>query len=403
MAVTLGFAAAAWPAYGSQPPEQAAPAADPQEDAEAATEPRLAERLLHEREILGTSFRGHLFIDGLPLSPDGLQIGKALELRRARLSFWRQLPRRWEVLGSAELNSGQFELKDLYTRRRFDRLGTLTVGNQSEPMGLDELTSSLSIPLLEPSLPTALVPGRNFGVMLGNRHGYFQYQLGAFGSGTEQEGRRDIGAALTGRLTHRWLGDGDNVRHLGIALSSRSVSGDEQFRSVPEIGIDQEFTVDTGIINGASRTRRVGLEYLQTFGRHALQGEVIAAHVERDAGTRLRFGGAYLQGTWTAWGEGPRYDEGDAVLARSPVASPAHWGDAWGRGNLAFSIRLSRIDLSDDDIVGGSQMNLTLGATWDISARTRLAANLVRLIDLSGPNAEAEGSTAIGVRFQYAF
>ncbi len=363
----------------------------------------MIERVLKPREVLGTTIRGHIFIDGLPLSPDGLQIGKAAELRRARISFGRQLPLRWEVLGSAELASGRVELRDLFVRRGFASLGTFTIGNQSEPMGLDELTSALSQPFLEPSLPTALVPRRNFGVMLANRNGDLHYQAGVFGSGTEQEGRRDLGSAITARLTHRRLLADGEVRHLGVALSSRNVNGREQFRSVPEIGIGQEFSVDTGGIDDTSRTLRAGAEYLATFSRVALQSEVLLVRVERDAATDLQFEGAYVQAAWTVWGDGARYDDGNAVLVRAPVADAVRRGEVFGRGNLAVSARLSSLDLSDDDIDGGRQVNLTLGATWDIGPRTRIAGNIVRVIDITGPNAQAKNTTALAVRFQYAF
>ncbi len=409
IATALACATASWSALGSEsplPPEDPAESREPaeaREPPEGPANPRLDERVLRERTVFGTMFRGHFFIDGLPLSPDGLQVGKAIELRRARLSFSRQLPLRWEVLGSAELSSGSFELRDLYVRRRFDPLGTFTVGNQSEPMGLDELTSALSQPLLEPGLPTALVPGRNFGIMVGNRYGDLHYQAGAFGSGTQQEGRRDVGSGLSARLTHRQRRDDDSVRHLGVSISSRSIDGGERFRSVPEIGINQPFSVDTGSIDDADRTLRAGIEYLATFGRYALQAEWIAARVGRAGGQDLQFQGTYVEATWTAWGEGARYDDGDAVLTRAPVASRARWGDAWRRGNLALSARLSRIDLSDEDIEGGQQLNLTLGASWATNPRTRLAANLVHFIAVSGPSAEADGDTAIAVRYQYAF
>ncbi len=400
-------AAAGPPATAStdtpEPEPEAASTEDKGADQEPPASPRLVERVLKPREVLGTTIRGHFFIDGLPLSPDGLQIGKAAELRRARISFGRQLPLRWEVLGSVELASGRVELRDLFVRRGFGSLGTFTIGNQSEPMGLDELTSALSQPFLEPSLPTALVPRRNFGVMLANRSGDLLYQAGVFGSGTEQEGRRDLGSAITARLTHRRLLADGEVRHLGVALSGRNVNGREQFRSVPEIGIGQEFSVDTGAIDDTSRTLRAGAEYLATFSRLALQGEVLVVRVERDAASDLEFGGAYLQAAWTVWGDGARYDDGNAVLVRAPVADAVRRGDAFGRGNLAVSARLSSIDLSDEDIDGGRQVNLTLGATWDIGPRTRIAGNVVRVLDITGPNAQAKDTTAVAVRFQYAF
>ena len=384
--------------------DEGQPAATPdQAQTDATTKRRFSERVLREREVLGTRFRGHLFVDGLPVSPDGAQIGKSLELRRLRVSFSRSLAFRWEVVGAAELASGRAELRDLFVRRYFDRLGTITVGNQSEPMGLEELTSQLVRPLLESSMATALVPGRNFGIVVGNRYGDFQYQAGVFGAGTEQEGRRELGTAFTGRLTHRSIDEHGDVRHLGISLSQRELAGSDNFRSVPEVGIGQEFLVNTGTIENAATTRRLGIEYLETFGRCSVRSEIMRVRVTRDTASELQFGGAYVEAGWVAWGDGARYNDGDAVQSRAAVNSNARWGDAWGRGNLSLSARLSRIDLSDADIVGGTQTNLTLGAAWDLSQRTRIAANLVHFVDLTGPNAQAEQSTALAIRYQYAW
>jgi phosphate-selective porin OprO/OprP len=415
LVVPLSAPAAVLDTQAAEPTRIAAPAidaadpavvpGDPVEEGRvgAAAEPKLVERVLRERQILGTRLRGNVFIDGLPVSPDQVQIGRALELRRARLSFSRQLARRWVAEGAVELASGRAELRDLYLRKNFDRLGAVTIGNQSEPMGLNELTSPLTQPLLEPSLATALVPGRNFGIAIGNRHDRLQYQAGVFGAGTQQEGRRDLGSAVTARLTHRVIDAFGEVRHVGLGFSHRELSSSEQFRSVPEVGVGQEQLVDTGVIDGSRKTLRASLEYIQTHGRWTVLGEVIGVRVSRDAASQLQFGGAYVEASWMAWGDGPRYADADAILSRSPVTSKATWGNAWGNGNLALTARLSRIDLSDDDIQGGTETNLTLGATWDLNQRTRLAANLVHFVELTGPNAAAESSLALAVRFQYAW
>ncbi len=52
---------------------------------------------------------------------------------------------------------------------------TETVGDQGEPKGLGESITALPQPLLEPNPPTALVPGRNIRIMVGNRCDDFQY------------------------------------------------------------------------------------------------------------------------------------------------------------------------------------------------------------------------------------
>jgi phosphate-selective porin len=125
--------------------------------------------------------------------------------------------------------------------------------------------------------------------------------------------------------------------------------------------------------------------------------------VTRVDAPELQFGGAFIEGGWVVWGDGMRYDDGKAVSSNAPVDTRARWGDAQGRGNLTLTARLSRIDLSDDDIQGGTETNLSLGAAWDLNDRTRIAANIVRFVELTGPNAEAEQSMALAIRYQYAW
>lgn len=382
---------------GSPPPTRGGVASD------AAQSP-LIERVLKPAKVLGTTLRGHLFIDGLPLRSDSEEFGRNLELRRARLSFERNVLQGWSVRGSVELVSGRAELKDFYVRRSFERVGTLTIGNHTEPFGMDRIASPLSQPFLERSLPTALAPDKTFGVSLSRRTGHWLLQGGLFGSGTRQEGVRDLGSALTVRTTRRWEVGGGDLLHVGLAYSHRRTDVDGlRFKTVPEIGLGTPILVDTGQIEGARDVDKLGLEFARTFGRAVLQAEPIVVRVTRTDAPALTFQGAAVQASWSVFGTPSLYDDVAGVFTRAPVDAPARWNEAWRRGNLSLSARLSRIDLTDRNVRGGTETNLTLGATWDLNSQMRLAANAVYLLDLTGRERAAEGSTSLAVRFQYAW
>lgn len=364
----------------------------------------LIERVLKPATVLGTTLRGHLFIDGLPLRSDSEEFGRNLELRRARVSFERNVLHGWSVRGSVELVSGRAELKDFYVRRTFERMGTFTIGNHTEPFGMDRITSPLTQPFLERSLPTALAPDRTFGVSLSQRAGPWLLQGGLFGSGTRQEGLRDLGSALTLRAVGRWETSDGDLLHAGLAYSHRRTDVDAlRFKTVPEIGLGTPILVDTGRIEGARDVDKLGLEFARTFGRTAVQAEPIAVRVTRSDASALSFQGASVQASWCVFGTPALYDDAAGVFTRAPVDAPAHWNDAWRRGNLILSARLSRIDLTDGNVRGGTETNLTLGATWDLNSHTRFAANAVHLLELTGPERAAEGSTSLAIRFQYAW
>jgi phosphate-selective porin OprO/OprP len=113
--------------------------------------------------------------------------------------------------------------EDLYIRYNgWGKQAVVTIGNQNEPFGLEQLESSKDISYLERSAVTeAYVPGRQEGILFSGQRGDVTYAVGIF----EDDSAGD-GAAVTGRVTYSPIKSSDQVLHLGLAYSNRAADVD---------------------------------------------------------------------------------------------------------------------------------------------------------------------------------
>jgi phosphate-selective porin OprO/OprP len=149
----------------------------------------------------------------------------------------------------------------------------------------------------------------------------------------------------------------------------------------------------------------MGLEAAYIDGPGSVHGEYIASRVDRDDGlSTLAFHGGYVQAAWFLTGESLPYLADTGVLGRlrpkSRFTLKNPTGVAW-----ELAVRLSGIDLNDDDIIGGEELNLTLGVTWYLDKYTKVMANYVDVIDVDRPGSEFDGNdlNIFQLRFQIEF
>ena len=64
-------------------------------------------------------------------------------------------------------------------------------------------------------------------------------------------------------------------------------------------------------------------------------------------------------------------------------------GGGWGAFELAF--RASYADLTDKDIIGGRESNLSFGVNWYLTEKIRLMANMIKVLDVDRPGSEYDG------------
>lgn len=354
--------------------------------------------------IACTRVHGYLMMDAATYSRDAPE-SSHFSVRRADINFQRMVWRDWLFYADGELVSGNLEFKDVYVRKQIKRLGTLTIGNQKEPFGLEQYGSFRNSTFLERATISALAPSRSIGIASNDFHGPWVWSYGFFTAGSKDEGRTQRGVAITGRMAHVTKLS-DSIYHLAASFSTRHAGSnhEQRFKSSPEVQLSSgDIFLDTGNIAHANGVTRYGLEAAHVYGPLSWQAEMTQAHVTRSDGlSSLTFRGWYAYASWFLTDDTRPYNDGNATFGAVSPRSP--WNGRGG-GALEVAVRLSRTNLDDEDVRGGKETNLTLGLNWYLDRQVRLSLNLVHALDLDKPGAQSSGKhpSALVGRFQYQF
>jgi phosphate-selective porin OprO and OprP len=314
-----------------------------------------------------------------------------VELRRARIKLAGDailgVPFRYKV--EFGYVPGSFSLSDFYVAVPDIRvLGTLQVGQFAPSMGLQLLTSSWDIELMEPAATLqALGPKTSPGFRVGQPFldGRGTWSIGAYGGGpgTGEYGSttEDMTSAIA-RLT--WLAvdriDADasmrnRFLHIGLSGSRQQSSGGEvRYRSRPESYI-APYVIDTGTIL-TDRAYTLGAELLWVDGPLTAQAEVLRSTVLPSGGQQLNFVGGYLMGAWSLTGESRGYNRDGATLASIRPARNFAFGPEGGWGAIEAALRYSYTDLDDGNVAGGKLSMLMAGLDWTFRPQLQWMINI---------------------------
>ncbi len=315
------------------------------------------------------------------------------ELRRARLGIKSQFNDQWKAKLQLTFNEadGSVEIDDAYIRFEKWRWATVLVGQAKEPFGLEALTSSKNLGMIERTMASgAFAPGRNPGLVLAGGLPRLTWSLGAFRA-LQREEQGDTYAA-TGRITAAPWKSKRGVFHLGAAGSMRDYDGEEyEIEETAEVHTAVEI-IDTKNI-AAQGVTLAGLEAALGLGPVLLQAEYMSAHVEAvEDNEDATYDGYYIQAGWLLTGEQRPYKKG--VFGKvKPQADT---------GALELVARYSVLDARDNGS-GTKAENATLGVNWYLNQHLCLRANYIHT-ELSG-DMDTDESTghAISARVQYVF
>lgn len=356
----------------------------------------------YEIPLIGGGWGGELFIDS-PLN--GEPEGAAVTLRRAKAWYARNFGNDWRLKLTADYtDGGGLELSNTYvTFSGWDNT-LLTLGIYDPAFSVESVSQSTALTFMERGLVVnALAERRSGGVTFLRRNPKSILNASLILFNVSQDDLREDGQGFVLHYVHSpiRIGRARSV-HVGGSLSYRWNTSEDntRFRSRPEVATINDYYVDTGEIAGAERNGRIGFEASRVAGRFSWQSEIIAARIQRTEMETVYFWGAYAYASWFLTDDSRNYNFGDGSFQKIHVNKPVREG-GWGAFELAF--RASYLDLSDGDVVGGREKNLSLGLNWYLNKHFRLMGNLVKVLDVDRPGSEFDGQDPLSVslRFQW--
>lgn len=313
---------------------------------------------------------------------DVVELKDGTEFRRIRLYASGTLYKTTEFKAQLDFAGGSAKLKDMYIGfTRIPAVGTIRIGQQYEPQGFNEMTSSKYITFIERALPMAFVASRTTGILATNQAGPLMW------TAMVSHNSNDFGKAQAsgeynaiGRLVLvPWNPEEDKVLHLGVSGSQRGLPGDElDVAAKPENHLAPDFVSAT--VAGES-AHVLGAEAALVMGRGSVQGEYLATLVDASDDTDPMLSGWYVAGSWFLTGESRPYKAAEGTFNR---VKPKHLYDGdGGAGAWELGARYSTIDLDDENVAGGTLADLTVALNWYPNPNIRWMLDYVRA-DLDG-------------------
>jgi phosphate-selective porin OprO and OprP len=326
-------------------------------------------------------------------------------------------------------------MKDMWLQvRDLPLLGTLRIGNQKDPYGLEHISDSRWLTFMERSFSMDAFEGPfNDGYLPGiqifdhAQDGRVAWYLGEFKNTANPFGFANSsgGSQTVGRLVVLPLFDADDGRVVHLGLSGRTmglaevpsqidpVTGNPtgpmipavRFRSRGDIrngppGPLNSIYADAGLLTGDWQNM-LGLELAAATGPLSLQAEYfgswlygaettgidpINSGLQPPPGTPLGtvfFQGAYLEAAWFLTGEHQSYDlslsrfgrpvpRSNFYRVRDPMAGSRR---ATSPGAWQMAVRYNYLCLDDGEVHGGVLNGLTLGLNWLLNPHARIYFN----------------------------
>ena len=314
------------------------------------------------------------------------------ELRRASIDIECEIYEYWEAefqVSFEDEDQGP-EVEDAFIAfTRWDNFSFL-IGQTKEPFGLEELTSSKQISLIERSMATnAFAPGNHPGFEISGHQRPFTWAIGAF-EAEDNEYRRDT-YALTGRFVFTPWEHEKRILHIGVAGSFRDFNGEDyKIKTHAEVHTAEEIVRSVEI--PADEVQLYGLELVSIFGPFSIQAEHMSANIKASAGNDASYEGYYIQGSYFLTGETRSYKKG-AFKSTKPLHT---------YGALELLFRYSFLDAEDNNN-GVRVSNFTLGANYYLNKWIRLMANYINTTLIDGVSEAKSNADAVSFRIQYAF
>jgi phosphate-selective porin OprO/OprP len=345
--------------------------------------------LLTKRNII---FFGRLELDGALYDGGVLEDEDGFDMRRLRLGLAGHIIKwpGWNYKLELDLTDGENSLSDFYLSRRFEKWGTVRIGNQKVAQTLSGQTSSLSIAFMERPLPVlAFTLRRRLGI------GWDTHlkKLGANVTVFAGDPNESVGSeGWAARAYFNPTRDQFQVTHVGASIMQLSSENDSRIWARPESHVTNIRLVDTGVWPEVDVGSALGLELAGARGPLTFKSEFYSAEWSRKDARNPKFKGWYGEVSWFLSGESALYRDGKFI--RPNISG--------NNGAWQVAVRFSTVNLNDEDVQGGTQKNLSFGVSWYSRTHWRFMANVIKVRADEGPYGEQD-PWIVQVRGQYYF
>lgn len=348
-----------------------------------------------------SSVGGRLQVDVAYYGEDGVDMGDATELRRARIYIKGKMYNDW--LYKLQYDFAASNMIDAYVGYTGFEDTEILVGHFRDHTFLGDETSDTNIQFMERSLVNlAFDQGRHIGVGATRYGKNWLVSAGLFGDDFKKKGdASDEGWGIAGRAVFNPILEKGRVVHLGVFADQRNIrsTGDTiSFSATPESHLGGVKLVNTGAISMVDHYLVSGLESAVSLGPWNAQAEYGQVDVSVDGMSDLDFDGWYVQTGYFLTGETRPYKKGnfDRVKPLSVVGQG-------GMGAWEVVARYSTLDLTDGIVVGGEEENFSLGVNWYPTDTLRFMANYVNVLEVDGGTYDGVEPDIFQMRAQWAF
>ena len=333
---------------------------------------------------------GRLMMDAAFYGSDNVsgatKLGDGTEMRRARLFLAGTLfNENWAYKTEIDFAENAVASKDIWLQykglKAFNNL-SIKVGNQKEPFGLENMTSSRFITFMERADHNGLFwQGKNRRLGLsGNVHGdNWGTSAGVFGARLSDDptSEGDEQWTTTGRVHFAPLAEKTRNVHLGFSGLYRNPNKDSNDINL-EVRPDGSHITDikfvnTGALASIDNEFLFAPEFAAVYGPVSVQTEYTRGTFTRNTGLNdLNFSNFYGYASFFLTGESRAYNAKEGAFDR--IKPNKNLSDG-GVGAWEVGLRFDATDASDENVLGGEQDTWTVGLNWHPNPYIRFMAN----------------------------
>ncbi len=317
-------------------------------------------------------FGGRLMLDAFIADSDitgGTDTsGAGAEIRRARFFASGKVMGDWKYKLQIDFAGNAVSVKTATISTKIAGLNTV-FGNDKEPQGLEELTSSKYITFMERSMVNeAFAPGRNLGVSVGTGGDNYSVRGGLYTNGIDNgSDAATTDWSLTGRVTFAPIAEKTEVVHLGVSGSYRGFDDNTGPRIRLRNFHNGTRFVSTGNIASEGQMT-LGAEAAAVFGPFSAQGEYYTSTFEGNGtgSADIDYDGWYVMASYFITGE-----------SRAYKASKGEFGRVKAEGAIEVAARYEMVDMEDTGFgTDASETTaLTLGVNYYFNPYVRAMLN----------------------------